>query len=69
MDDDEIRFTLTLGSGNLPVRLETFHTAETHWLGQSQDGDELRHQSVYRTWGTPTTITAPPAKQVKAHKK
>ncbi|MFI6908262.1 hypothetical protein ACIBKY_43865 [Nonomuraea sp. NPDC050394] len=68
-DDTVIRFTLTLGSGNLPVRLETVHMAEGHWLGRQQEGDEVRHRTVYKGWGARTTITAPPAKQVYTGKK
>ncbi|MFI9552024.1 hypothetical protein [Nonomuraea endophytica] len=64
LDDDPIRFTLTLGAGNLPAKLVTRHTAEGRWVGAAMEGDEVIHQTVYKGWGNRYTITAPPASQV-----
>ncbi|GAA2405617.1 hypothetical protein GCM10010404_74690 [Nonomuraea africana] len=66
--EELIRYTLTLGSDNLPRKLVTTYLAEGHWLGRSNEGDEVHHETVYKGWGGRYTITPPPASQVYSSK-
>ncbi|MEU4546439.1 hypothetical protein [Nonomuraea dietziae] len=68
-NDELIRYTLTLGSDNLPRKLVTTYLTEGHWLGKGTAGDEVHNETVYKGWGGRHTITPPPASQVYSGKK
>lgn len=68
-DDERIRYTLTLGSDNLPRRLVTTYTADGHWPARTSPGDEVVNETVYKGWGSRRTITPPPAGQVYVAKR
>ncbi|MBB6347123.1 hypothetical protein FHU36_003668 [Nonomuraea muscovyensis] len=68
-DDERIRYTLTLGSDNLPRQLVTTYLAQGHWLGRVTEGDEVSNKTDCKGWGGRYTITPPPAGQVHSVKK
>ncbi|WP_157255224.1 hypothetical protein [Nonomuraea typhae] len=68
-NDDPIRFTLTLGAGDLPAKLVTTFQTRGHWLQYGAEGDEISHNTVYKGWGKKYTIAAPPASQIYTGKK